>query len=271
MGICNKVAGTLAPIIMGSALLNKADEIKSQLTTLTGDVRIEKLNELASRVIMPYAFIAIGFAILAILIRFSSLPDIKETKEEASDEKFSIAKYPQLLFGIIALFLYVGAEVIAGDTIGLYGASWDIALDKAKIFTSYTLSTMILGYIIGIFLIPKYIKQEKALFISALTGILFTLMILVTSGFTSVMFVALLGLANALMWPAIWPMAIHGLGKHTKLASALLIMAIAGGAVMPLLYASLSSAIGSRQMGYAILIVCYGVIAWYGNKFRIKT
>jgi FHS family L-fucose permease-like MFS transporter len=270
MGICNKVAGALAPIIIGSIILSNADELKAQLLTLNEPDRIAKLNELASRVIMPYTWIAIGFAVLAFLVRFSPLPDIKEAPDATPEDKFDITKYPQLLFGVLTLFVYVGAEVIAGDTIGNYGMYWNISLDKSKIFTSYTLISMIVGYIIGIFLIPKYIKQEKALMISAFVGIAFTILVLSTSGFVSVAFVALLGLANALMWPAIWPMAINGLGKHTKIASALLIMAIAGGAVMPLLYSRLSVMFDSKQMGYVLLIVCYSAIAWYGYRFKIK-
>ncbi len=270
MGICNKVAGALGPVIMGSIILKNADGIKKELISLAEPERLEKLNELASRVIMPYTLLAIGFAILAILVRFSPLPEIEEPKDEKPEEKFDIFKYPQLLFGIITLFIYVGAEVIAGDTIGNYGTSIGISLESAKIFTSYTLISMILGYIIGILVIPKFISQEKALIISAFTGILFTLIVLCTNGFLSVAFVALLGLANALMWPAIWPMAINGLGKHTKFASALLIMAIAGGAIMPLLYAQLSNLLGSKQWGYVLLIFSYGFIAWYGYRFKIK-
>jgi FHS family L-fucose permease-like MFS transporter len=271
MGICNKLAGTLAPIIMGAIILKNSDELKLQLAQLSGDAHIAKLNELAARVISPYTYISIGFAILATLIYFSPLPDIDEQQEEKATEAFSISKYPRLLFGVITLFLYVGAEVIAGDTIGNYGTSWNIPLDEAKVFTSYTLVSMIVGYIIGIFLIPKYLTQEKALFLSAITGIIFTFMIYLTSGFTSVAFVALLGLANALMWPAIWPMAIYGLGAHTKMASALLIMAIAGGAVMPLLYAQVSDLVGSRQTGYLVLLFCYAEILWYATRFKIKT
>ncbi len=270
MGICNKVAGALAPIIIGSVILSNADGLRLQLLTLNETDRIVKLNELASRVILPYTLIAIGFAVLAFLIRFSPLPDIKEADEEKTEEQFSITKYPQLLFGIFTLFIYVGAEVIAGDTIGNYGVYWNINLDRSKIFTSYTLVSMIIGYIIGIVAIPKYIKQETALMISAVVGVLFTIMILLTEGFVSVSFVALLGLANAIMWPAIWPMAIHGLGKHVKIASALLIMAIAGGAVMPLIYSSISVSLGSKQLGYLILILCYSIILWYGYKFKIK-
>ncbi len=271
MGICNKVAGVLAPIIIGSIILKDADGLKEELAKWHENERIVQLNELASRVIMPYTCIAIGFAVLAILVLFSPLPDIEESKDEKPAEAFDISKYPQLLFGIITLFLYVGAEVIAGDTIGNYGTSWNISLNEAKIFTSYTLASMIVGYIIGIFLIPKYITQERALMTSAIIGIVFTVIILSTTGFISVAFVALLGLANALMWPAIWPMAIHGLGKHTKFASALLIMAIAGGAVMPLLYSKLSVLLESRRAGYMILLFCYAIILWYGNKFKIKT
>ncbi len=184
----------------------------------------------------------------------------------------SIFQFTHLWLGFLAMFFYVGAEVIAGDTIILYGQFQGIALADARIFTTYTLIAMIIGYIIGIVSIPKYIKQDKALALSAVLGVVFSLIAILSQGFTSVLFIALLGLANAVMWPAIFPLAIEGLGKYTKMGSAIIIMAIAGGATLPLLYGSLVDipALGA-QLAYMILIPCYLFILYYaisGHKVK---
>jgi len=172
--------------------------------------------------------------------------------------------------GVLTLFFYVGVEVMAGDTIIRYGASQGIALSTAKFFTSCTLACMIAGYIIGIATIPRYIKQDKALKFSAILGVIFSIAAVFTTGYTSVLFIALLGLANSLMWPSIWPLAIADLGRFTKIGSSLLIMGIAGGALIPLLYGYLTDLLNSR-IAYSILIPCY-LFIWYfaatGHKIR---
>ncbi|MFI5219966.1 MAG: sugar MFS transporter [Bacteroidia bacterium] len=279
MGICNKVAGALAPIILGAIVLSDADTLLTDLQTMDIMEKTVRLDELAMRVIFPYTMMAAALTLLALMIRFSGIPEIDmeaENSNAVSDAnnsgKTSILQFPNLTMGVVALFLYVGVEVMAGDTIGLYGQKQGIALSIAKNFTAYTLTAMIIGYIFGILLIPKYIKQDKALAVSAVIGVLFTIITMTTTGYTSVMFIALLGLANALMWPAIWPLAIEGLGKFTKTGSALLIMGIAGGALLPLLYGRLAdiSSIGS-QNAYVIMIPCYLFILYYalkGHKLR---
>jgi glucose/galactose transporter len=275
MGICNKVAGVLAPLVMGALILADADELTGQLAGLDPEGRIVRLDELASRVIMPYGIMAVVLIILGMLVRWSPLPEIQEeerTSENGSSTKDSVLAYPQLVLGVIALFFYVGVEVVAGDTIGLYGQSQGIPLSEAKNFTSFTLSAMVIGYVVGILTIPRLISQARALAISAVVGVLFSAAILFTSGYVSVLFIALLGLANALMWPAIWPLAIDGLGRFTKTASALLIMAIAGGALLPLLYGRLAevASIGHHR-AYGLLVPCYLFILWYalrGHRLR---
>jgi len=169
--------------------------------------------------------------------------------------------------GVLALFLYVGAEVIAGDTIGTFGQHLGIPLSEAKNFTSYTLIFMVIGYIIGIITIPRFIKQEKALTISAISGLIFSSLIIVSKGYTAIFFLAALGLSNALVWPAIWPLAIHKTGAHLRTASALLIMAIAGGAILPLVYGAMADipSIGPT-LAYGILIPCYFFILYYSIK-----
>lgn len=277
MGICNKVAGTLAPIILGAVILHDSDSLVERIAGLSGEARLEELNSLAQRVILPYTLMAATLLALAGMIRFSKLPEIVIEEQNSAGgsvgaEKSSVFQYPQLVLGVFALFLYVGAEVIAGDTIGLYGQRQGIPLSEAKNFTSFTLAAMVIGYIIGIITIPKYLKQDIALALSAFAGIVLTFISISSTGYVSVLCIALLGLANALMWPAIWPLAIEGLGKFTKIGSALLIMGISGGALLPLVYGSLADApsIGP-QLAYLVLLPCYLFILWYalrGHKMR---
>ena len=152
---------------------------------------------------------------------------------------------------------------MAGDAIGTYGKGFGISTDYTKYFTSITLGAMLLGYVIGLYTIPKYISQQAALKISAILGIIFTLAAYLTTGYLSVGFVAALGLANALMWPAIFPMAISGLGKFTEKGSAILIMGIAGGAIIPKAFASLKETYNFQLVFCALMIPCYLYILYY--------
>lgn len=274
MGICNKVAGMLSPIILGALVLKNATAIEEQVMKSTDPMeRARLLDELAGRVINPYIVIAIILLLLAILIKRSSLPEISEAPEDKSVKaavpaRTSVFQYPHLLLGILCLFLYVGVEVMAGDAIGAYGRQLGMPLDETKYFTTFTLFAMLAGYIIGIITIPKYISQQNALAISAVTGIIFTLCVFLTTGYTSITFIALLGLSNALMWPAIFPLAIDRLGKFTKIGSALLIMGIAGGALIPLLYTTLKDHnILSNQWAFLVcMLPAYVYILFYARK-----
>ena len=275
MGICNKLAGAIAPIILGAIALKNADELTTRLVTMSEAQKAVELDALAERVILPYIFIIAVLVILSILLYFSKLPEVDTDKEDetvsiANTKKRSVFQFPHLLLGVLAIFLYVGVEVLAGDTIIAYGASQGIPFSTAKFFTTCTLVAMILGYIIGIICIPKYITQDKALKFCAILGIIFSIAAVVTHGYASVLFIALLGLANSLMWPAIWPLAIAGLGRFTKIGSSLLIMGIAGGALLPLLYGWLADKINSQQ-AYWIMVPCYLFIWYYavgGHKIR---
>jgi MFS transporter, FHS family, L-fucose permease len=278
MGIFNKVAGSLAPIVLGAIVLSNADALVESLGTMDAAQKAAELDALAQRVIMPYLVIVGALIILAVLIYFSSLPEVDTDQEDetvaaANTNKKSILQFPHLLLGAFALFLYVGVEVMAGDTIISYAAyGQGIPFVEAKFFTSITLIAMIVGYLIGIVAIPRFIRQEKALQVSAVLGILFSIAAIMTDGYVSVLFIALLGLANALMWPAIWPLALADLGRFTKIGSSFLIMGIAGGAILPLIYGALSDSINSQQ-AYWIMVPCYLFILYYavaGHKIRAK-
>jgi len=295
MGICNKFAGVLAPILLASILLKDAEHIKETLAGLSDlNQRANLLNELAHRMIMPYLFMTAFLAALALMVRLAHLPEINPDEEEINNQETShktIFSYPHLLLGVVALFFYVGVEVIAGDTIIRYGESLGVAMSSAKYFTSLMLIFMVIGYFFGVALIPKVISQKNALAICASVGIIFTLAavmvdpasqieipfidLLTFQSITliipyTVLFIAMLGLANSLVWPAIWPLALNGVGKYTKLGSALLIMAIAGGATLPLIYGWLSQILHSTQQAYWIAIPCYLIILYYAIEGHKK-
>ena len=293
MGIANKVAGALGSLIFGAILLSGIDEIKDQLKTVDGAEKEAVLNTMADSVIMPYIVMAAVLVILGVLIRKAPLPHVEPDPIDESDEtaskKTSIFQFPHLWLGVLTLFVYVGAEVIAGDTIIAYGISLGIPGADAKYFTTFTLMAMVGTYALGAFLIPKYMSQSFALKASAVLGIMFTIGIISTTGFTSVLFVAALGIANALVWPAVWPLTLKGLGKFTKTASALLIMAISGGAIIPPLFGRLVDqekvaliaaglneelAVAEASTGsYWILFPCYAIILYYaiwGHKIGLR-
>lgn len=270
MGICNGVAGIIAPVILGMVVLKDADALQGSIAALSPTAREAALNALAHKVIGPYSLMAAVLAMLSVLIYFSSLPEVDAEEDESSGgepaaEKTSIFQFSHLLLGVVTLFLYVGVEVLAADTIISYGASQGIALSTAKFFTSFTLSGMLLGYLIGIICIPRFISQRQALIISSFLGIMFAIAALFMESMMSVFFIAMLGIANSLMWPSIWPLAIHGLGRFTRTGSSMLVMAIGGGAVIPLLYGYLADAWSPRQ-AYWILIPCYLFITFYAVR-----
>ncbi len=290
MGVANKFAGILSPLIFTAIMLHGMERYSdANLQLLDAAQKNAAFNELAARLILPYIVMAVVLLLLAAMIKFSPLPEIETGEEDSiksdSESKTSILQFPQLMLGAIALFFYVGVEVIAGDTIGLYGKNLGISFFGK--LTSYTMAFMVLGYIIGIVTIPRLINQEKALVLSAVLGFIFSLGVLSastsSSGISSVVFgwlgipaipnsvffLALLGLANAMVWPAIWPLALEGLGKYTKIGSAILIMGIAGGALLPPLYGVLSSNF-SPQGSYLILLPCYLFILYYAVKGHKK-
>ena len=280
MGICNKIAGILSPIILSSIVLKNATALETQIMTSTDAAqKVVLLDDLAARVIGPYVVMTVVLAALAFMIKRSALPEIdlgaadQSSPENAATAtgKTSIWQFPHLILGALAIFFYVGAEVMAGDGIGIYGKSLGFALDQTKYFTSFTLAAMLLGYVLNILLIPKYISQQNFLKYSAMLGIALTALTYFTTGSTAVSCIALLGLANAVMWPAIFPLAINGLGKFTQTGSAFLVMGIAGGAVLPQVYGLLDKSVGHQIAFLLVMLPCYLYILYYamlGHKVK---
>ena len=271
MGICNKIAGIAAPILLGTLVLHGMGDISGKLATADAAGRTQILDEFAAGIHLPYLLMAGVLALLGAGILFSPLPDVraergaKAASADGSHDKGLFA-FPHVWLGALAIFVYVGAEVMAGDAIGTYGRGFNIPLDETKFFTSFTLAAMLAGYVVGFVTIPRYISQQRYLAISAVLGIVLTLGAFVTKGYASVGCVAALGFANAMMWPAIFPLAIHGLGRLIERGSALLIMGICGGAIIPQAFAVLRQAHDFQAVFAVLMIPCYAYIVFYAVR-----
>ncbi|NTS75523.1 sugar MFS transporter [Catenovulum sp. SM1970] len=290
MGILNKGAGVVAPIVFTALILSGfSDTVGQELTQA-------QVDDMANALVLPYLGMAIFIGLLGFAVKKSPLPELEKEEEEGSETKGQTKQalaHPNLALGVIALFLYVAVEVIAGDTIGTFALSMGVA--DYSIMTSYTMICMVFGYVLGIILIPRFISQAAALAASAVLGVIVTIGVVsidhssyAISQFIfgenslpdPLLLVAVLGLANAIVWPAIFPLALSGLGKLTSTGSALLVMGISGGAFGPLFWGLASSVdktapqleqASAMQFGYIVMLPCYLFILFYavkGHKMR---
>lgn len=285
VGICNKAAGILAPLLLAAVLVRPADTaLIHALPAMNTADKAHALDLLIRRVITPYALASVVLLAMGIGVRYSPLPEIEpeETPDrdrEANRDKTNILQFPQLVLGAVALFLHVGTQVIAVDTVIGYAGSMGIGLREAKAFPSYTLISTIAGYVLGIITIPKFISQTNALRLCTSLGLTLSILVLAVNGTVhwlghscdlSLWFVVLLGLANSLIWAGIWPLALDGLGRFTKPGASLLIMGLSGNALLPLVYGRIADAYDLRT-GYCVLIPCYGYLLFYalsGHRIR---
>ncbi len=281
MGICNKLAGIIAVYAFGSIVLSNSDALIARLATLSPEQKLNELNELAQRVVVPYGIIAVTLAVLGLALLFTGLPEINEAEQDEADtaisaKKTSVFQFPHLLLGALAIFVYVGAEVISYDTFAAFGQHLGYPLDEAKHFASFTGYGLLAGYLVGIVAIPRFITQQRALVLFTLLSLVLVILTMMVKGNLAIVAFAGLGFSNSVMWPAIFPLALKGLGRFTKTGAALLVMGIVGGAVLPPLYGKLAEAMGSvahpeSQQAYVILIPCYLFILYFalwGRKLR---
>ena len=271
MGICNKIAGILAPLAIGTLVMHGMGDLSAQVSGADAATKEALLNAFAARIHGPYMAMAGLLALLSIAIRFSPLPELRAEEVNADAAtgdggKRNLFQYPHVWLGALCIFVYVGAEVMAGDAIGTYGQGFGLPLDSTKLFTSFTLGGMLLGYLTGLATIPHVISQERYLAGSAVLGVALAFGAYLTHGYVSVGFVAALGFANAMMWPAIFPLAIQGLGRLTEYGSALLIMGIAGGAVIPQLFVHLKQAHDFQLVFLLLMVPCYLYILYFALR-----
>ena len=258
MGICNKIAGMIGVLVLFAALFSSTKHLLTDFNTITNEVLREKiLQQLSNSVIFPYLIMTAILTGLVLFIKMAKLPEIYEEEQEyTKSTHHSIFAYPYLWFGIAAIFFYVGVEVLAIDFLIVYANHLQIPAEISRYYPIAALLALVVGYTVGIALVPKVISQRISLIFNAALGLALLVIALCTTGTTSVYAIIGLSFAHAIMWPAIWPLSIHNLGRHTKLASAFLIMAIAGGAVLSLLFGIISDKIGTHW-AYIVMIPSY--------------
>ena len=269
MGICNKIAGILAPLLIGAVVMHGLGDLKAQVQAADPATRGALLDAFAARIHAPYLAMAVVLGLLGLWIARSPLPEVRPAEGNRDDDARghgSILAFPHLWLGALCLFVYVGVEVMAGDAIGTYGRGFGLPPDETKFFTSFTLSAMLLGYVAGLLAIPRFVSQSRYLACSAVLGALLAIGACLSHGYVSVGFVAALGFANAMMWPAIFPLAIAGLGRFTETGSALLVMGIAGGAIIPQAFALLRERHDFQLVFTAIMLPCYLYILYYAVR-----
>ena len=278
MGILNKTAGVVAPMVF-TALIVSGFSAPANVALTS-----EQIDAMAASLVFPYLGLAAFLGLLGLAVKYSPLPELAKENESGTgrEQLKAVLAKPALVFGVVSLFVYVAVEVIAGDTIGLFALS--LGVERYTVMTSYTMTCMVVGYVLGILLIPRFLSQQKALAVSAVLGLILTLAIVFgdTSSYViantilvpfggvalpdTLLFIAVLGLANAIVWPAVWPLALSGLGALTSIGSALLIMGIAGGAFGPLFWGLLSGTSLGQQGAYAVMLPCYAFILFYALK-----
>jgi len=264
MGISNKLAGAIAPFVFAALVMSGISGLADQVAAASPADREVLLSAFAHKVYLPYLAMAVLLAVLAVAVWLSPLPEITDRANADKAPKGNLFSHPNLWLGFICLFLYVGVEVMAGDAIGTYGRGFNLPLDQTKYFTSGTLGAMLAGYVVGLVLIPRFVSQARYLVFSAVLGVVFTVAAYLTKGYVSVACVAALGFANAMMWPAIFPLGIKGLGRHTETGSAVLVMGIAGGAVVPQLFAWLKASHDFQLVFCVLMVPSYLYILFFG-------
>ena len=296
VGTGNKLAGIIANLIFAAVVIRESDKILMQnieAGNYTGAALETALDTLIKGVMTPYLILAVFLFLFGIVVRYSPLPELdpsvvnKQSEEDESSHK-PIWQYPALILGVVAMFLHIGTQMIAlGTSIKYAGTMGESLAGPAQNIPSYTMLLTFFGYFLGIALIPKYLKQRNALLICATINLILSVLIITTSGTVrflgitadiSVWYLVMMGLPNALLYAGIWPLAINGLGKHTNLGSAFMVMALCGSAIMPIVYnvfvemnASLSPFEAMKQ-AYWILIPCFAYIVWYAaSGYKIKS
>lgn len=265
MGVCNKLAGMVGILILYNALFSGKEHLFEQINAMSaGPEKEALLQQLSNGVILPYIIMTAVLIALVIFVKLAHLPEIQLEENKDSSKKTSIFSYPYLWLGILAIFFYVGAEVIAIDTLIPYGNYYNIPTEVSHYFGVYALIALLIGYFCGIIFVPKVISQRNALIVQLCLAVLLVIVALCTKGIFSIVAIICLSFAHAIMWPAIWPLSIHDLGEHTEFGSALLIMAIAGGAVMPLIYGKIADVVNPHA-AYALLFVSYAYILYFAT------
>lgn len=264
MGLSNKLAGILSVSVLGAVFLFDADVVADQVNKAGSSVSAALLHTYLLKVVQPYSVITGILILLSVLVYVSRLPEVEadevlpETGEVGPLTKSSVFDYPHLCLGIVSLFVSTACEGLPIDGIIVYGKTLGVSIEEGRIYIQYSLYAMLLGYVASVILIPKYLSQQKGLVVCSIIGLVLTILTVATKGRWSVYCFSFSAFAGAMLWGLIFGLALKGLGKFTNVGAALLLMAVVGGGLFPLLFAKiLESFPASPQVAIAILIPCY--------------
>jgi MFS transporter, FHS family, L-fucose permease len=266
----NALGTTLAPQFGSLLILSTVVKSSEELANVSpGELAAYHAAE-ASSVQTPYLGLAVALVVLAVVLYLFKLPAIAPggaqdvNAQEDSDRQNALA-YPRLVFGAIAIFLYVGGEVSIGSfLVNFFGEPHIGGLSEsaAAKYVSFYWGGAMVGRFIGTVTLRKF-PPAKVLVVHAVGGALLVIVAMLASGPTAMWSILAVGLCNSIMFPTIFTLAIEGLGRHTSQGSGLLCTAIVGGALVPLVQAGLADALGV-QHAFVIPVLCFAYIGWYG-------
>ncbi|WP_215750352.1 MULTISPECIES: glucose/galactose MFS transporter [unclassified Gluconobacter] len=272
MGVANKFAGIVAPSLFAIIVMPHVGEVAASIHNApVGPERDAILIKFTTAVHTPYRVMAGLLALLAILVARSSLPEITIEQGVTTQDPVRQGSPLKLASGVLAMFLYVGIEVLAGDAIGLFGRSYGLSLDVTKYLTAMTLASMMAGYLVGMVVVPRFVSQERYMILSCILGVFVCLLSLTTQGVIPVLCVALLGFTNAMILPALFPIVLAEAGTDGAKATAFLVMAFSGGAVLPQIFVHLTPWLGTTFAFMGLAIPSYLFIGLWMTAIFMKT
>jgi FHS family L-fucose permease-like MFS transporter len=271
MGIMNKLAWWIAPLFLG--------------------MFIDLTNVQVNDIIMPFYIVTGIMVVLGIFVYFAHLPEVKAEGEDEEGEavvssyaakKTSIMQFPHLLLGVFTLFLYVGIETLPMASIIDFAKATFGDAPNLQSYSKFVTLGLVAGYIFGVISIPRFVSQQKALVAFAILGVTSSLLLIYLPANFAFYALLLASFSNSLMWPAIWPLAMKDLGRFTKAGASMLVMAIVGGAIIPLIFGFIVDAVKTTeqalvadyQTAYWVMVPCYLFIFYYavsGHKIRTKS
>jgi len=266
----NSLGTTVAPTLGGFLILSTVALSADQLALLPEAERMAHRAAEAAAVQGPYLGLAAALALLAVLFALARLPKIafQDTTTAAVDGKGGAMAYRHLVLGALGIFLYVGAEVSIGSFLINFIGEPHIAglshADAARYVSLYWGGALV-GRFIG-FAVMRYVSPGKSLAVTALGSMALVLTAIFTDGSLAMWAIIAVGLCNSIMFPTIFSMALHGLGKFTGQGSGILCMAIVGGAIVPFIQGILADSIG-LQISFLVPAACYLFILYYGVKY----
>jgi len=267
----NSLGTTIGPALGGVLILSAATIGADQLAAMSAAEQAAYKAQEAATVQGPYLALAAALAILAVLFALARLPKINHEEGPAAAAvagKGSAWSYRHLVLGAVAIFVYVGGEVSIGSfLVNFLGEAHIAGLDHAAAakYVSMYWGGALIGRFIG-FAVMRYVSPGKTLAFNALGAIALVLLATFAQGSVAMWAIIAVGLFNSIMFPTIFSMALHGLGRHTGQGSGILCMAIVGGAIVPFIQGAMADSIG-LQISFLVPAACYLFILFFGVKY----